>query len=231
MHLLFDLDGTLTDSRPGILASMRSALDRLGLESPSDEALTRYIGPPTHRAFRDLLGSDDAAFVDRAVALYRERFARVGMFENSVYPGVREGLEALVRGGFRLWVATSKPRVYAEAIVEHFGLRPLFVRVFGSELDGERGDKGDLLAYLLGAEGLAPDDTWMIGDRSHDVVGAHRNRLRVAGVLWGYGSRAELESAGADAIFASMTDLVGAFEARPGRAAPPARLDRGASGA
>jgi phosphoglycolate phosphatase len=230
MHLLFDLDGTLTDSRPGILASMRSALRALGIDPPPDEALTRFIGPPTHLAFRELLGTQDSAVIDRAVALYRERFARVGMFENSVYPGVREGLQALGKSGFRSWVATSKPRVYAEQIVEHFGLRPFFVRVFGSELNGVRGDKADLIAYLLATEGLPVEGTWMIGDRLHDVVGAHKNALAAAGVLWGYGTRTELESAGADAIFASMADLVAAFERRapwseavtsPGRATLP----------
>jgi phosphoglycolate phosphatase len=230
MHLLFDLDGTLTDSRPGIVASMRSALEALGHEVPSDDALTRFIGPPTHVAFRELLSTGDGELLDRAVALYRERFARIGMFENSVYPGVREGLQSLADAGFRMWVATSKPLVYAEKIVEHFGLRPFFVRVFGSELNGARGDKADLIADLLATEGLSTQGIWMIGDRQHDVVGAHKNAIHAAGVLWGYGTRAELETAGADAIFASMADLVRAFERHapaseavtwPGRATPP----------
>jgi phosphoglycolate phosphatase len=231
MNLLFDLDGTLTDSRPGIVNSIRSTLLALGIELPSEEALTRYIGPPTHHAFRDLLGTSDAVLLERAVAMYRERFVKVGMFDNSVYPGVREGLEALTDGGNRLWVATSKPRIYAEAIVDHFALRRFFVRVFGSELDGVRGEKSDLIGYLLESERLSAAGCWMIGDRMHDVVGAHRNGVRAAGVLWGYGTRAELEAAGADVTFASMGDLVEALGARAGRPAPPARLDRGPSGA
>jgi phosphoglycolate phosphatase len=211
MNLLFDLDGTLTDSRPGILASMRWALGELGLAIPPDQALTRFIGPPTHVAFRELLGTDDRAALDHAVALYRDRFARLGIFENSVYPAVREGLVALLRAGCRMWVATSKPEVFARRIIDHFELRSFFGDVYGSELDGVRGDKADLIAHLLASERLERADTWMIGDRSHDIVGAHKNGLRAAGVLWGYGSPAELEAAGADARFAAMADVVGAF--------------------
>jgi phosphoglycolate phosphatase len=231
MNLLFDLDGTLTDSRPGIVNCIRSTLRALGIEQPSEEALTRYIGPPTHHAFRELLGSSDPSLVDRAVAMYRERFVEIGMFDNSVYPGVREGLEALTGAGHRLWVATSKPRIYADPIIDHFSLRRFFVGVFGSELDGVRGEKADLIGYLLASEHLPAAGSWMIGDRVHDVVGAHRNGVRAAGVLWGYGTRAELEAAGADVTFASMADLVEALGARAGRPAPPARLDRGPSGA
>ncbi|MCL2449218.1 MAG: HAD hydrolase-like protein [Polyangiaceae bacterium] len=211
MNLLFDLDGTLTDSRPGILASMRWALGELGLAVPSDEALTRFIGPPTHIAFRELVATDDRAILDRAVALYRDRFTRLGMFENSLYPGIRDGLAALRSAGCRLWVATSKPEVYARRIIHHFALRDQFVEVYGSELDGERGDKADLIAHLLSREQLEGAGTWMIGDRVHDIVGAHKNGLRAAGALWGYGAPAELEAACADARFATMADVVAAF--------------------
>ncbi len=211
MHLLFDLDGTLTDSRPGILKSMRHALTALGIEAPSDEALVHFIGPPTQDAFRDLLGSSDPELNTRAIAVYRERFSTLGMFENSVYPGIPAGLSALLEAGFKLVVATSKPEIYANQIIDHFELRQFFPHVYGSELTGERGNKGDLIKHVLASEGLASTGAWMIGDRLHDIRGAKFNELRAAGVTWGYGSRDELIEAGADAVFASMPDLVSAF--------------------
>jgi phosphoglycolate phosphatase len=213
MHLFFDLDGTLTDSRPGILKSMRYALDKLGIECPSDEALSHFIGPPTQDAFRELLSSSDPELNTRAIAVYRERFSTLGLFENSVYPGIAEGLAALRAAGFPLLVVTSKPEVYANRIIDHFELRQFFGHVYGSELTGERGNKGDLIAHVLQSTGLTSADAWMIGDRLHDIRGAKLNDLHAAGVLWGYGSRAELEQAGADAVFGDMTELVHSFMA------------------
>jgi phosphoglycolate phosphatase len=210
MNLLFDLDGTLTDSRPGILASMRHALTTLGLEPPAEQALLRFIGPPTHDAFRELLGSSDPELNARAIDLYRERYAARGLFENSVYSGVPAGLAALLESGATLYVVTSKPELFAAQIIDHFELRPYFRHVYGSELNGERSNKGDLIAHVLICEGLK-NDTWMIGDRLHDIRGAKLNSLRSAGVLWGYGSRDELLEAGADTLFGNMSDLVSAF--------------------
>jgi phosphoglycolate phosphatase len=212
-HLFFDLDGTLTDSRPGILKCMRYALEDLGIECPSDEALIHFIGPPTQDAFRELLSSSDPELNARAIAVYRKRFSTLGMFENSVYPGVLAGLAALRAAGFPLLVVTSKPEVYANRIVDHFELRQFFGHVYGSELTGERGNKGDLIAHVLKSEGLSHDDAWMIGDRLHDIRGAKLNGLHAAGVLWGYGSREELAEAGADAVFSDMTELVHSFMA------------------
>lgn len=209
--LFFDLDGTLTDSRPGILNCMRHALGLLGLPVPSDEELVRFIGPPTQEAFRELLGSSEPELNARAIALYRERYAQLGLFENSVYPGVEDGLEALSTAGYPLLVVTSKPHVYANRIIDHFQLRRFFLHVYGSELNGERGDKSELIAHAVGREGLQGAALWMIGDRLHDIRGAKRNGLRAAGVLWGYGARDELAEAGADALFASMPELVRAF--------------------
>lgn len=211
MELFFDLDGTLIDSRPGILASMRHALTLLGREIPPDEALSRYIGPPTHDAFRELLGSNDPDLNARTIAIYRERYAKLGLFESSVFPGVREGLMALRDANHRLSVVTSKPQVYANTLIDHFELRQYFSRVFGSELSGERSNKVELIAHVLRSEGISPPNAWMLGDRLHDVLGAKRNGVRVAGVLWGYGSREELSDAGADRLFQSMPELVQAF--------------------
>jgi phosphoglycolate phosphatase len=211
MHLFFDLDGTLTDSGPGILASMRHALTLLGLTIPSDEALSRFIGPPTHDAFRELLGSNDPEFVASTIAIYRERYAKLGLFESSVYPGVREGLKLLRAADIPLFAVTSKPEVYANTIIDHFELRPYFSHVYGSELTGERSKKGELIAHVLSSESISPSSAWMIGDRLHDIVGAKQNGLRSAGVLWGYGSRQELNDAGADRLFQTMPELVHAF--------------------
>jgi phosphoglycolate phosphatase len=214
MHLFFDLDGTLTDSQPGILKCMRHALTEMGLEVPPDEALIRFIGPPTSDTFRELLGSSDPELNLRAISIYRERFARLGMFENSVYPGVVAGLGALRQAGYPMLVVTSKPEVYANQIIDHFELREFFGHVYGSELSGERAHKGELIAHVLASEGIASENAWMFGDRLHDIRGAKLNGLRAAGVLWGYGSRDELTLAGADAVFADMPELVRAFAAR-----------------
>ncbi len=211
MQLFFDLDGTLTDSRPGIMASMRHALAAIGRECPSDEALLRFIGPPTHDAFRELLGSTDAELNTRTIGIYRERYARLGLFENSVYPGVSTGLAELRAAGFTLFVVTSKPEVFAKRIIDHFELAPYFKRVYGSELSGERSHKGELIAHVLASEGLQGADAWMFGDRMHDIRGAKQNSVHAAGVLWGYGSKEELSDAGAHALFATMPALVRAF--------------------
>ena len=211
MQLFLDLDGTLTDSRPGILASMRHALAAIGVESPGDEALSRFIGPPTHDAFRELLGSNDVDLNARTIEHYRQRYSTLGLFESSVYPGVVQGLSALRAAEIPLFVVTSKPQVFAHTILDHFELREYFEHVYGSELNGERSKKGELIAHVLKTEGLEPARSWMIGDRLHDINGAKQNGLRSAGVLWGYGSREELTAAGADVLFETMPELVRAF--------------------
>ena len=210
LTLLFDLDGTLTDSRPGIISGIQHALSVMGLEVPPEASLLRFIGPPTHDTFRELLSSADPELNARAIGIYREYYAKVGLYENSVYPGVADGLAALREAGARLFVATSKPEVFAKRIIEHFELAPYFEHVYGSELSGERSNKGDLIAHVLRSEGLT-NDAWMIGDRLHDIRGAKLNGLRSAGILWGYGSREELAQAGADALFASMAELARAL--------------------
>ncbi len=201
MNVLFDLDGTLTDPKEGIVACFRYALETLGLDSPADQELERFIGPPLRESLSTLVGASDETIVQQAITLYRERFAAQGMFENSLYPGISEALEQLEDDGLLLFVATSKPTVFAESIVEHFGIGRFFRAVHGSELDGVNADKRDLLAYVLRAESLSPTDTVMVGDRAHDVLGARANGLFSVGVLWGYGSREELVAAGAGALY------------------------------
>ena len=208
MNLLFDLDGTLTDSRPGIVACIRHALERAGVAPPNDSELLRYIGPPLTHAFAELLACEmDALRVTHAIAAYRERFTATGMFENAVYDGIPAALSDLQSRGARLYVATSKPRVYAERILGHFGLADRFVAVFGSELDGTRSEKSELIAYALKTAALDPAASTMIGDREHDMRGAVRNHVRPVGVLWGYGSDAELRSAGAKQLVSAPADI------------------------
>lgn len=208
--IFFDLDGTLTDSRPGIVRCVQYALNELDLPAPAENELLWCVGPPLKESFAKLLGPNGDA--DRAVALYRERFAEVGLFENSVYPGIEEVLASLRAAGVRLCVATSKAHVYATRIVEHFGLTRYLDEVFGAELTGVRSNKSELLAYALEATGLQGGDAAMVGDRSHDMVGARNNGMYGVGVLYGYGNLAELESAGADRIVAEVAGLSGLLD-------------------
>ncbi len=204
--IFFDLDGTLTDPKPGITRSIQYALERLGQAVPTEDELTWCIGPPLHASLKTLTGSDELA--DRALLLYRERFSEIGLFENEAYSGIAQTLSALAARNGRMFVATSKPAVYATRIVEHFGLQRYFERVFGSELDGTRVDKVDLLRYALEVAKVDPQTAIMIGDRSHDVVGARTNGMTAIGVTYGYGSEAELREAGAHHICAAHPELL-----------------------
>jgi len=211
MNLLFDLDGTLTDPFTGITKCISYALDRLGRKLPSRQSLGWCIGPSLKSSFAKLLASDDDALTEKAVAFYRERFGTVGLFENEVYDGIVEVLEDLQKNGHTLYVATSKPVVYAERIIGHFGLQRYFKRVFGSELDGTRSDKTSLISHILQRELIAPSETSMIGDREHDIIGAKENGIYGFGVLWGYGTKDELENSGARAFFRTPRELAIAF--------------------
>ena len=211
MNLLFDLDGTLTNPFSGITKCIGYALDMLGKQSPPRESLHWCIGPPLKESFAKLLASDDDAITAKAVAFYRERFSTVGLFENEVYDGIPEALEALQKNGHTLYVATSKPAVYAERIMAHFDLQRYFKCVFGSELDGTRSDKTSLISHILKREWIAPSETSMVGDRVHDIVGATQNGVYGFGVLWGYGTKDELENSGARALFKTPRELDTAF--------------------
>lgn len=205
--LLFDLDGTLTNPFVGITRCMQHALGKLGRPIPDAETLRIYIGPPLQVTFPKLLQSDDAALSAECLRLYRERYATHGKFENELIAGIPEAVSGFAASGHFLAVATSKLETYSVDIVEHFGLLPHFSSVHGSQLDGSRADKSELIRHILAAEDLDPGRTIMIGDRLHDVVGAARNGVRTVGVLWGFGDRAELEGAGAAAIAAAPAEL------------------------
>jgi phosphoglycolate phosphatase len=200
VNVLFDLDGTLTDPREGIVACFKHALRELGYRAPPDSDLERYIGPPLQECFASLLRSQSQKQIAAGIALYRQRFSATGMFENAVYPGIHSALAQLHAMGAVLYVATSKSRVFAERIVDHFGLKSHFRAVYGSELDGARANKGDLIAHILKEESASPHATFMVGDRAHDVIGAKANGIFPIGALWGYGTREELSAAGATAF-------------------------------
>jgi phosphoglycolate phosphatase len=204
--IYFDLDGTLTDPKSGITRSIQYALGKLGCAVPSEDELTWCIGPPLHASLKKLVGTEDLA--DTALSLYRERFADIGLFENEVYPEIEDSLSVLAKSGRRLFVATSKPVVYAERIIDHFKLRDYFERIFGSELDGRRADKTELLRYALETMGIEPSQAMMIGDRSHDMVGARNNGMTAIGVLYGYGGKQELLDAGAHHVCATPQGLL-----------------------
>ena len=204
-NVFFDLDGTLTDPAPGIVACMEHALRALGRE-PADD-LRRCIGPPLRESFASLLGTSDRELVEEAMRLYRERFSDIGLYENSVYPGIPESLSALRDRGLVLHVVTSKPRVYADRIVDHFELRAFFGAVYGSELSGELSEKNELVAHALAAEQVDAASNCMVGDRRHDILGARANRVASLGVRWGYAAPDELEQAGADRIVDDVAKL------------------------
>src|SRR6185436_3734000 len=154
--LLFDLDGTLTDPKPGIVGSIRFALDQLAVSCPGDDVLANCIGPPLRGSFATLLDTSDAKRIEEALRLYRQRFAATGLYENKVYEGVPAMLDAVGQKAGAAYIATSKPAVYAERIVSHFGLGHHFRKVYGAELDGRRDDKAELLAHLLSTERVRP---------------------------------------------------------------------------
>ena len=193
-----DLDGTLIDPFEGITLSLQHALDAVGAEVPAAEELAWCIGPPIKESLSALLGP--GADIDAALDAYRVRFAEHGVFEAEVYDGVGEMLVALRETGAGLWIATSKPRPFAETIVDHFGISAYVDGVFGSEFDGTLSDKPSLLAHALDETGALPGRSVMLGDRKFDVEGARANDIASIGALWGYGEDRELHLAEADAL-------------------------------
>lgn len=205
--VLFDLDGTLIDSEEGIVRSTEHALEKLGAPLPPRAVLRTWIGPPLRATFPSVLG-DDADTIERAVALYRERFSDVGWSEHVVYPGVGDAIDSLAAQGATLAVVTSKPDLYAGRIVESLPFGTRFARVYAAQATTSHSEKTAMIAQALADFGVAPADAAMVGDRHFDIEGAKANGVRAIGVQWGFGSREELIEAGADAIALDAAELI-----------------------
>jgi len=206
MIFLFDLDGTLHDPKEGITRSYQYALIKSGMKAPSADELEWVIGPPLIDSFSRFFPLNPEA-ARQAVAFYRERYSKDGILETFAYEGIDDLLKTLKRGGHRLFVVTSKPRVYAEKIIVRSHWEDLFEKVYGCELDGTHNDKAELLAHLLEVEGIEARDCVMIGDRQHDIIAARKNGVKSIGVLYGYGSKEELVEHGADQIIGKVKEL------------------------
>lgn len=206
-YIFFDLDGTLTDPQEGITKSVQHALKSYGIIVEDRSQLNKFIGPPLSWSFEEFYGFSHEQAVE-AVDRYREYFGVLGKFENEVYDGIPELLEGLKKAGKILIVATSKPTIYSRQIIEHFDLAKYFTDVQGSEMNGDRTDKAQVIEYAMQQNQISDSsEVIMIGDREHDIFGAKKNEMDVIGVLYGYGTREELEGAGADYIAASVKEL------------------------
>jgi phosphoglycolate phosphatase len=208
LTVLFDLDGTLTDSSAGITGCIRHALGRLGRPCPEDDVLAAYIGPPLRGTFSTLLGTTDPALIDTALSHYRARYDETGLYENRVYDGVPEMLEGAARLADAMFVTTAKLQPAATRIVAHFDLARHFAGVYGAGLDGRFDRKVDLLAHLLETGVIRAENSIMVGDRGLDITAAKINGLRSIGALWGFGDHRELADAGADVLCESPRALV-----------------------
>lgn len=201
--IIFDLDGTLTDSAEGITNSVRLVMEHFGIPVPGMDVLRTFVGPPLHDMFVKYGVPEDR--VEEAIQVFRGRYLTVGKFENKPYPGIPEMLQALKEQGHILYVATSKPEPQAVEILEHFDLAKYFDCICGASLDRSRVDKEDVLRYLL--KDATNDTPVMVGDTVYDVIGAAVLGIPTIGVSWGYGSVTDMQNAGAVAIANSVAQL------------------------
>ncbi len=207
-YILFDLDGTLTDPGKGITNSVAYALNKFGIDVADKRELYKFIGPPLVDSFLKYYGfSEEDA--ERAVEYYREYFKPKGIYENEIYSGVPELLESLKRDGKKVILATSKPEIFAKEILKYFSIDKYFDFVAGATLDSSRNKKGDVIAYAIESCGITEKEKClMVGDRNQDILGAKANGIDSLGVLFGYGDRNELESAGATYIAETVEDII-----------------------
>ena len=210
-HILFDLDGTLTNPFEGITNSVLYALQKCGIREKDRRKLSAFIGPPLLTSFQEFykMTPEEAR---TAVTYYREYYSEQGIFENAVIDGIPALLKALKERGARLFVATSKPELFAERIISHYSLDKFITRVFGASLDETRIEKSAVIAYALKEGSIPPETALMVGDRKHDIAGAKANDIASLGVLFGFGSREELERAGADAIARTPEEVLSLIE-------------------
>lgn len=210
--VLLDLDGTLVASGGGIVSCLRQAMGDLGHEPDPSRDLSWVVGPPLHDSVARLLSEHGDDRVPEAMARYRHHYEGGGLFDSPLFPGIAPALEQLLASGHRLFLATSKPLHTARRILDAHGLLPRFAGLYGARPDDGGSEKPELIAELLRHEAIDQHHAVMVGDRRFDIAGAHANGLRALGVLWGYGGRDELEAAGADALVASVEELVPAIE-------------------
>ncbi|MFK4567588.1 HAD family hydrolase [Enterococcus sp. UD-01] len=205
--ILFDLDGTITDSGAGIINSVRYALEKMSLEVPDDNELASFIGPPLYESFQKNFQLNETAS-NQAIAYYREYYQEKGIYENYLYEGIPALLAELKQAQAQLYIATSKPEVFAKQILDYFDAAHYFTGIYGATLDSRRSKKGDVIRYAL-AQGVIQDlqRTVMIGDRRHDILGAKENNLASIGVLYGFGDRSELTLAKADYIVSAPAEI------------------------
>lgn len=205
--VLLDLDGTLIDSQPGILASCLATLRALGHEADEAFDIKSVIGPPLEDVMRVVLQRYGDDRVGEAVAMYRQHYGESGLLGSEPYPGIGSSLEEMQQAGLRIYLATSKRELFARRILHHLGFAAYFDGIHGSVPGGRLDHKPELLAHVLSQHNLSPSHSLMVGDRRHDISGAHAVGMRGLGVLWGYGTRDELETAGADRLVQSTADL------------------------
>ncbi|MBF7693881.1 HAD-IA family hydrolase [Acinetobacter pollinis] len=208
-YVLLDLDGTLTDPKQGIHACIHYAMNKLGLPLPENTDLDWTIGPPLKQSFEVLLDTvGRKSDAEQALIFYRERFADVGLFENYVYPQVKETLHILKNKGYVLYLATAKPQIYAQRILAHFELLEYFKYAYGSELNGDRTNKADLIAYILQSEKINANECVMVGDRRYDILGARHHHIDTIAVRYGYGTEQELDAAAPKYSVQSFNELM-----------------------
>lgn len=204
--ILFDLDGTLIDSEPGIFSTLDYAFAQIGAQLPPPDVLRGWIGPPFWQSFPTVLG-DDPARIEAAIEHYRIRFEQVGWSQHRVYPGIAELVAALAHARHSLAIVTTKPHSQARTIIDHLPFGAAFARVYGASISGRHCAKAEMIAQALADFSTEADDAVMIGDRYFDIEGARANRVRALGVAWGFGTRVELLDAGAAAVADDATGL------------------------
>ncbi len=206
-YIFFDLDGTLTDPKEGIVNCVKYALEYYGINETDERKLMNFIGPPLVWSFANFYGFDEEK-AREATEKYRERFATTGLFENRVYDGMEAALQKLTDSGHILVLATSKPKVFADRIMAKYRLRPYFKAVCGAELDGTRDNKNEVIEYAIEKVGASRDKIIMVGDRKHDIIGAKMCGIASCGVTFGYAEDGELEKAGADFIANNIDEML-----------------------
>ena len=209
-NIFFDLDGTVTDSGPGIVKSVQYALRCYGIDEPDLDKLNSFVGPPLYKSFMDYLDCSEEE-AKEAVECYREYYAENGLYENKLYDGIESLLYNLKEKGYKIILASSKPRIYVKRILSYFRIMRYFDYVEGGELNSQRTDKGELLAYVLKKWDLRPEESVMIGDRKYDIEGAKANGMDSIAVGYGYGSVDELSAAGPTLFFPTIEELKNFF--------------------